>query len=144
MDTEKAKNDLGTRNAIRTARDQGTIGKFLDQVPVKKFYDQALYIDKTLLPEIEKRRGKDSADYQFFVSVFKSLLYAVAIIDRYEFMNRKVYRQEAFLKSLQDQVVQLSGELQKYCTIEDIFLSEGIDRYIEMFTKRAADLLNRK
>lgn len=144
MDTEKEKKELGARNAIRNARDQGGIGKFLDQVPVKKFYDQALYIDKTLLPAVEKARGKESADYQFFVSVFKSLLYAVAIVDRYEFMDRKIHRQEAFIKSLQEQTVQLSKELQKYCTIEDIFLSEGIDRYIEMFTKRAADLLEGK
>jgi hypothetical protein len=143
MENEEMKNSLGTRNAIRDARDQGGIGKFLDQVPVKKFYEQALYIDKTLLPSIEKNRGKESADYQFFVSVFKSLLYAVAIIDRYEFMDRKVHRQESFIKSLQEQVVQLSRELQKYCTVEDIFLSEGIDRYIEMFTKRAAELLQR-
>ena len=58
-------------------------GKFrLEDIPLRKFYEQAQYIEKTLLPAIEKKSGNKSADYQFFSEVYKSLLYAVMIVDR--------------------------------------------------------------
>ena len=58
-----------------------TGGKFrLEEIPIRKFYDQAQYIERTLLPAIERKSGKNSADYQFFNSVYMSLLYATMIV----------------------------------------------------------------
>jgi hypothetical protein len=145
MKKENYTADLGARNAARSSIDSpGQTAKFIDNMPTKKFYDQALYIDKTLLPEIEKRRGKKSADYQFFSEVFKSLLYAIAILDRYQTMDRRIFQQQQQLDYFKNEHEHMTRELQKYCTLEDIFFSDGLDRYAEIITQRAADLLQQK
>jgi hypothetical protein len=145
MQNEKLTADLGARNAARSSIDNpGQTAKFIDSIPIKKFYDQALYIDRTLLPEIEKRRGKQSADYQFFTDVFKSLLYAIAVLDRYETMDRRLYDITARLKYYQQENEVMAKDLQKYCTLEDLFFTDGLDRYAEIIKQRAADLLHTK
>jgi hypothetical protein len=116
----------------------------LDEIPLRKFYDQAQYIEKTLLPAVEKSRGRQSADYQFFESVYKSLLYAVMIADREQALVKKVqhYRQ---LSDFYESRAKLSeAELMKYTTLENLYISGGLEIISSGIAQRVNDLLTNK
>lgn len=137
MDKKIKSPDLQTRLAAHT-------GKFLETIPVKKFYDQALWIEQDLLPRIEKRSGKDSDDYKYFFDVFRSMTYCITILDRFEYLSRKLQQQNQIVSILQERNLLLEKELLKYTTMEDIYFQDALDHYADAIHKRAADLLNKK
>ena len=139
----KAAIDKGI-NAKRT-ENLAAGGKFrLNEIPIRKFYDQAQYIEKTLLPAIERKSGKTSADYQFFDSVYKSLLYAVMIIDRDRTLIMKVQHANQINAFLQARADLAERELMKYTTMEDLFVTDALDHIAKGVVQRVNDLLINK
>lgn len=116
----------------------------LDEIPLRKFFDQAQYLEKTLLPEIEKKRGKQSADYQFFESVRLSLLYAVMIHDRHGSILKQWQQSVQLLQLHKDRADLAERELLKYTTMEDLILSGAMDHYAKGVVQRVNDLLTNK
>ena len=116
----------------------------LDEIPLRKFFDQAQYIDKTILPAIKKSRGEKSADYQFFKEVYRSLLYAVMINDRDRMLVMKLQHEKQFNAFLQARADLAEKELQKYCTMEDIWISDAMDKISAGIRQRVEDLLTNK
>lgn len=129
MDPSHYKFDLGARNAVRMTADTGNPkSTFFERMPVKQMYDQALYIDKDLLPRIEQQKGKEHADYKFFKNVYRSLLWAIVVEDRHEWMLRKLQQSEQLKKIFEEKCLQAERELQRYTTLEDLYLSDSLDR----------------
>ena len=138
QDTEKKIDKVKTENLA-------TGGKFrFEEIPLRKFYDQAQYLEKTILPKIATRSGKSSADYQFFTELYRSILYAVMIVDRDRSLVMKLQHEKqlnAFLKTRADLA---ESELLKYTTIEDIWLSDAQGKIADGIRQRVEDLLNNK
>lgn len=117
-------------------------GKFrLEDIPIKKFYDQAQYLDNSLLPAIEKKNGRDSEDYKYFAEVYKSLLYAVCIVERNNSLILKIQHTNQFNALLQTRVDIAERELLKYSTMEDLILTGAMDHIAAGVTARVKDLL---
>ena len=139
----KYKAELGMRAAMRSAHDSPDQGKAkaIEDIPVRKMYEQAMYIENELLPRIEKKGGTKSADYQFFREVYKSILWAIIVLDRFDKITRLEAQTALYNELLRDRVLLLEKELQKYITMEDLLFSDGIDRIADVIKNRAADLL---
>jgi len=129
---ESWKAELWLATALREAKkDPGAEKKKLiqgfERVPVRQMYDQLQHLESVIIPKCEQIRGKEHADYLFLCSMAKSLLWSLQIIDRFEFLQRENTR----LKLQQELTLQhaehLERELTKYITLEDLFLSDGLD-----------------
>jgi hypothetical protein len=119
-------------------------GKFiLDQIPVKKFYDQALHLEKIILPKIAETRGRDSADYVFFSEVYKSLLYAVLILDRGESLILKIQHLKQFNQVLQERADVAEKYLSRYMAMEDLYFYDGLDKIAADVKNRVENILNK-
>ena len=116
----------------------------LDQIPIKKFYDQAIYIEKMLLPAIEKKSGKQSADYLFFTDVYKSLLYGALIVDRVNDMALKNQRLMQLNKIYQADILMLEKSILKYTTMEDLYLTSGLDKIAADIARKVEIMLTEK
>jgi hypothetical protein len=116
----------------------------LEDIPLRKFYEQAQYIEKTLLPAIEKKSGAKSADYEFFTSVYKSLLYAIMIVDRDKHIIMKWQHCNQLNSFLQQRVDLAERELLKYTTMEDLYITGALDHIAAGVAQRVDDLLTNK
>jgi hypothetical protein len=143
---KKYRAELGMRAAMRSAHDNPAAknAKAIEEVPVRKIYEQAMYIENDLLPRIEKRSGNDSADYQFFKDVFRSLLWCIAILDRFDKVCRSDTQTKLMNELMRDRCILLETELQKYITMEDLLFSDSIDRIADVVKKRVESLLKEK
>jgi hypothetical protein len=137
-DAEKKIDQLKTENLAAG-------GKFrMDEIPLRKFYDQAQYIEKTLLPAIERKSGKTSVDYQFFSDVYRSLLYAVMIVDRDRSLVMKLQHARQMNAFLQARADLAESELLKYTTLEDIWLTDAQEKISVGVRQRVENLLTNK
>jgi hypothetical protein len=120
-------------------------GKFdIESIPVRKFYDQAQYLEKTILPAVAKRSGEGSADYEFFAGIYKSLLYAVMIVDRGDLVIRQLQQIRQINRYNQERADLAEKELLKYSTIEDLLLTDGLDKIAAGVKQRVENLLTKK
>jgi hypothetical protein len=120
-------------------------GRFaFGDIPVRKFYDQAQYIEKTLLPAIERKSGDKSADFQFFSDTYKCLLYGAIMIDRNDMLMRKVQQLKQQLDILQARVDLAERELFKYITLEDLVLTESTDKIAKSVIAKIENSLKEK
>jgi hypothetical protein len=143
---KKYRAELGMRAAMRSAHDNPELkaAKAIEEIPVRKLYEQAMYIENDLLPRIEKRSTNNSADYIFFKEVFKSLLWSIAILDRFDKVCRSDTQSRLMNELMRERCLLLEGELQKYITMEDLLLSDSIDRIADIVKKRIDSLLKDK
>jgi|SRR5580700_10245229 hypothetical protein len=143
---KKMRAELGMRAAMRAAHDNpdaAKAAKAIQEIPVRKIYDQALHIENFILPKTEQLRGKDSIDYQFFREVFQSLLWTIAVLDRFDKMARSESHSRLVNEILYERVDLLERELQKYITMEDLLMSDSVDRIADVIKKRAENLLKK-
>ena len=149
MDIEKTKADLWLRASLRNVNDrnykdqQTKIAKGIESVAVRNIMIQADYIDKVLLPRIEKKSGVGH-DYKFFREVFKSLLWAICLADRNEGMELRHSKNVLLLEFYESHAEKLERQLNKYAAMEDLFLSTGLDVVAEGVAQRARDILDSK
>jgi hypothetical protein len=128
---ESWKADLWLSTAIREAKkNPGTDKKKLidgfERVPVRQMYDQLQQLENAVLPSIKQKRG-DNADYLFFSAVARSMLWAIHIVDRFEFLQRENTRLKLQNTLTLQHAEHCERELQKYITLEDLFFSDGLD-----------------
>lgn len=117
----------------------------LSDIPVHQMIDQATYIRDELLPAVERKKGgKESPDYVFFSGVYRSLLYAVVMSDRLDYYLRELGMAKLTGQIVKEQLLYHQRELEKYITLEDLYLSDALDRYAQGVKNRAEDLLRRK
>ena len=147
---ESKKADLWLAASLRNARDgnykdkQEKIAKGVERVSVAVIIEQCRYIEDTLLPSIETRHGRDHANYKFFSGVSRSLLWAICLVDRNEFVEARHYRQSLQYEILAQHCETLERQFNKYATLEDLFLSSGLEVMAEGIAQRARDLLAKK
>lgn len=113
-------------------------------VPVRKFMEQQQYLEKELLPAIEKKKGKGSTDYIFFEAVGKSLVWAMILCDRYDYQQRMFLNAKIDSKIARELAADLQAELSKFETLEQLFFAGGLDRYADGVKMRAKALQERE
>jgi len=148
-DLAKLKADLLLLESLKEKTDEEKksnekLAKGIDDIPVKKMMDQALHIRNELLPRIKKKQGETSADYIFFEGVANNLLYAILVADRYDELMGRFTRAKVMQQLQLENITVLERELQKYCALEDLFLSTGLDKIAEGIKARAVELLKAK
>jgi hypothetical protein len=112
-------------------------------IPVAQMYEQLQYIEKELLPAV--RRKNREADISFFEGVCRSMAYAIILCDRYEYLYLKYLNSRVEVALLKDQLVMSEKELQRYTTMEDLFLSDFMNKYAEAIAERVKrDILHIK
>jgi hypothetical protein len=143
---KKMKAELGMRAALRRSHDNPDLktAKAIEEIPVRKIYDQALYIENELLPRIEKKSGQQSTDYQFFREVYRSLLWAIVILDRFDRVCRSDSHTSLINEILYERCALMEKELAKYITMEDLLLTDSVDRIAQVVKTRAENILKEK
>jgi hypothetical protein len=131
-------------NPERDKEMERRLAQGIRDLPVSKFLQQIQYMEKELLPAVERRKGKDSEDYKFFASVCSSLVYAIILCDRYEYLENKLTSEHLLVQVLKDRQAMVEKELSRYCTMEDLYFSNFLDRYAEATAERAKSMLERK
>lgn len=139
---EKHQLDVLTNPEKTRDKDQRLV-KAMRDIPVSKFIEQVLYFRNEMLPAIEKKKGKTSPDYIYFEGVERSLLWAITCVDRYEYLAAKFTGQKITLQIQEENLALLERELAKFQALEDIFLTDALDRYAAGVKSRAEGLLNR-
>ena len=119
------------------------IAKGLSDVPVNQMIEQVLYIDENLLKRIEKKGGKESADYAFFAEVRRSLLWAIVLSDRYDSLNARYTSLKVQEMLCRENLELFARELQKFQTLEEIFLTNALDSVAQGVKNRVDGLLQR-
>jgi hypothetical protein len=127
-----------------TMEDQKKLVEGLKNIPQKQMMEQAQYIENILLPKIEQTKGIEDANYKFYQGVVDSLLWAICIVDRYEFLQNQHYHKCTMNEFLQEQLVNCKKELDKYYAAEDLTLTDSLNKYAQAVAKRAQDKLNKK
>lgn len=112
----------------------------IKDIPVSKMLEQLLYLENDLLPRLEKKGGKESADYKFFEAMGKSLVWSVILCDRYDFLYRQFISNKVMLQLATENVALFARELEKYSTLEEIFFTDAMDRYKETVISRVGGL----
>jgi len=144
---EKQKADLWLRASLRNAKDenykdqQKKVAKGIEAVAINKIYQQALHLEKHYLPSIERSRGIDSAEYKFFKDVFTSLMWAICLADRNEFIEVRHHRVSLQLEFYMQHCEKLERQFNKYATLEDLFLSSTLDEQAAIIAQRVRDQL---
>lgn len=145
---EFQKADLWLAASLANAKDENfadrekRVAKGFERIAAREIYAQAQYLDQVLIPRIEQQRGQGS-DYKFFREVFKSLLWAICLNDRNEYIEMRHAKNSLLLEFYKGHSEKLERQMNKYIAMEDLFLSSSLDVVAEGVAKRAADLLNK-
>jgi len=149
MNLSEMKADLLLKNSLRNAGEgrmqesAKNIAIALEKIPVKKIYEQALYIENELLPQIEKKSGVTHKSYIFYKELFTTLLWAIVVLDRNDMLETRFFNSEMQRTYFQDYAASLERLLSKYIALEDLFLSSGLDVVAKGVVDRAKDVLNK-
>jgi hypothetical protein len=146
MSTQQKIDELKTKNLA----DGGRFS--LEDIPLRSFYDQSQYLYNQVLPAIVKREyarnpkldPTRSADYALYFGIYKSLLYAVMIVDRNQYYVRKLQRANQMNDFLQSRADLAESQLLRYTTMEDLWLSDARDKAAAGVAQRVEDFLNKK
>jgi|SRR5580698_2566368 hypothetical protein len=130
--------DVGKNKELQTIRQR------LDELPANKMINAVNYLDSNILPAIKKRAGDASADYKFFQEVCDLLLWALIVHDRYKTLERRYVDKTVDAELLRERVTLYEEELNKYTTMEDLWLTEGLEYVRRGIAGRAEAILNRR
>jgi hypothetical protein len=136
IEINKLKADLLARATLTELTDEEKrvrekLSGAMKDVPVKRMIDQIIYLREQLLPAIKKKSTDKSADYEFFSGIVDTLLWAVIIQDRVEAMERRYVMLKIVHQLNLENVAYYEAELQKFLTLEELFLTDGLNRYAE-------------
>lgn len=109
------------------------LNRSVETIPQVKFIEQAQYLKNVLLPEIEKKRGKDNANYKFYFGVFESLMFSIKIADKEQMYRRLISQEKLFNEFIKKRVLFLENELMRYTTLENLSTKELTE---ELFSRQ--------
>lgn len=146
---QKLKQEILAKMALDLVTEEGRVeadrqkGMFED-LPVNKIMKAVQYFEHNLLPAVKKKSGESSPDFVFFEEVAKLLLHSILINDRYREMERRYVSARIDRELLRERLALVEREMDKYATMEDLWLTESLDHVARGVRRRAETLLNRK
>jgi hypothetical protein len=132
LQTSKLMADMQLRKDLNEVERErfGAMMALMEKMPGGKIRSQIQYIEKNLLPEVERKRGgKAGPDYKFFESLVASLKWSLVCYDRLDYLLRKDSLLRLEKQILLDRLDLYERELQKYTTMEEIHLREAFEMY---------------
>lgn len=143
MTLDQIKADLLYKDSLDQIGKEGRDKKAAEGIrnaPVKKMIDAIQYIDKNLLPAVKKKNGDKSADYEFFTSLRDMLIWAILIADRYDALEGRLVRKKIEAALYKEWVELYEKELSKFTTLEDLFVTDGLNIYLQGVKDRVNDI----
>jgi ATP phosphoribosyltransferase regulatory subunit HisZ len=122
-------------NPQEAAQESEKLAAGIRDIPVRQMLDQLTYIERELLPAVQKRKGREE-DYKFFEGVARSLAKAVIVCDRYDYLYTRYINSRIDVALLRDRQQMTEKELERYCTMEDLLLSDSMNKYAEAIAER--------
>lgn len=102
----------------------------LRNMPTHRLSACIQYLEKNLIPAVERKSGKASADLTVFREVVDMLKWSAIVYDRLENQTRINTHLQLDLTILKERLLLAEGELSKYQTVEDLLLTDSL-RHIE-------------
>jgi hypothetical protein len=102
------------------------IKKVMDKLPAQQMVNAIQYLERQILPSVKKRSGESSPDYKFFSEVIELLEWSALIYDRcgtLRTMHASIKIENALLL---ERLKLYENELNKYTTIEDIYITDSL------------------
>ena len=121
-------------NPEEHAAETKRLAKGLEDIPEKRMLDQLQYITAELLPAVRKK-GK-SVDIEFFEELSRSMAFAVILIERYDYLYGRFINSRIDVALLKDRLEMTERELQRYTTMEDLYLSDFLNRYADTVAEK--------
>jgi hypothetical protein len=134
-----------TKKDLGDFPDLGRVRAELDAMPVNQMINSINYIADHLIPAIKKKRGEaGSADVKFFEKICDLLYSGIVLHDRVKFLEQKLLNTKVDYLLCRDKMELYERELNKYTTLEDLWLTEGFDHIAKGIQARAEDILRRR
>lgn len=126
------KASLQLKTDINAARETLAVAalEVLRKMPTHRIVASIQYLEKNLIPAVERKSGKSSADLTVFREVVDLLKWAAIVYDRLENQARINTHLQLDLTILKERLLLAESELTKYQTVEDLMLTDSL-RHIE-------------
>lgn len=130
---------------IQNGNDQrlGAVRDAMNRLPVNRIINAAQYIEKNLLPAVSRKSSDSSPDYVFFKEVVNLLLMSVSLHERMHMMQQMYYNQRIDMELLRERVLLYETMLQKFCTLEEVYMEQSLHFYEKGVAGRVEDMLNK-
>jgi hypothetical protein len=117
----------------------------LEKMPGAKIREQILYLEKNILPSVASRRGGEgSPDYVFFAGLIQSLQWVLIMYDRMDALMKKDSLLHLEGTILRERLALIERELTRYTTLEDLYLTDFVDKYDEAVRERLKAVVGAK
>jgi hypothetical protein len=97
----------------------------LKRMPMHRIASSVQYLEKNLMPAVERKGGKASPDLAVFKECADLLKWAVLLYDRLESQTRINAHLQLDLTILRERLLLAEAELTKYQTVEDLLLTDS-------------------
>jgi hypothetical protein len=123
---------LQLKTDINAAREKLAVAALdvLRNMPTHRIVSTIQYLEKNLIPAIERKSGKSSADLTVFREIVDLLRWSAVVYDRLENQARINTHLQLDLTIMRERLILAEGELTKYQTVEDLMLTDAL-RHIE-------------
>jgi hypothetical protein len=133
-----------TLSDIRNSEKYAHIKQALDALPANRLINAVQYIEKNLMPAIKRKSGEASADYEFFKDLCGLLVSSVVLQDRMIMLQKLHANQRIDVELLRERVLLYEAELQKYTTLEDVYMIDGLEHIEKGVRARVEAILKGK
>lgn len=108
-------------------------------IPPGQLINLAQYFVENLLPRIEKRLGRDHAEYENMLMAVHAILYCLTLLDKWESAEKKLAQTKRWARLVNEENERLESELTKYTAIENAMTSGTIEMYQKVLQKKSVD-----
>lgn len=102
------------------------IKKTMDKLPAQQMVNAIQYLEKQILPSVKKRSGESSPDYKFFSELVELLGWSAMIYERCSTLRTMHASIKIENSLLLERLKLYENELNKYTTIEDIYITDSL------------------
>jgi hypothetical protein len=99
----------------------------LNKMPVHRIALCVQFIEKNLMPAVERKSGKNAPELGIFLETCNLLKWAVILYDRLEMQTRINSHLQLDLTILKERQVLYETELSKYQALEDLWLTDSLN-----------------
>lgn len=106
-------------------------------VPESEIILSMQWLQNSFLPEVEKVRGVDNAQYKKFVRVLDAIAWSMYIMRKYERKIYDLHNANFLMTAYRERLAVLEQRLLKYETAEDLMNAEQLKDYQDAIVKQA-------
>jgi hypothetical protein len=126
-DLDNLRASLQLKTDINAARDKlcDAAMETLKRMPSHRIASCLQYLEKNLMPAVERKGGTNAPDLAVFKETANLLKWALLLYDRLEMQTRVNTHLQLDLTILRERLLLAESELMKYQTMEDLLLTDS-------------------